>query len=48
VPSLKQHLGPITVIFDFVNPVFAFGRLIDRRSKLRFNELEWDNAGHAN
>src|SRR5262245_59035149 len=47
LPSLNQNLGAIAVIFDFVNPVLAFGRLIDRRSKLGLNELERDNAGHA-
>ena len=35
---LKQHLAAIAVVFDFVNPVMALGRLIDWRSKLRFNE----------
>ena len=47
LPTLNQDLGAIAVIFDFVNPVLAFGRLIDRRSKLGLNELERDNAGHA-
>ena len=35
---LKQHLAAIAVVFDFVNAVMALGRLIDWRSKLRFNE----------
>jgi hypothetical protein len=38
--SLKQQLAAIAVVFDFVNPVLAFGRLIDRRSKLRLDERE--------
>jgi hypothetical protein len=34
LPSLKQHLAAIAVVFDFVNPVLALWRLIDRGSKL--------------
>ena len=40
LPSLKQHLAAIAVMFDFVNPVLAFWRLIDRGSKLGLNEPE--------
>jgi hypothetical protein len=40
LPLLKQNLAAIAVVFDFVNPVMALGRLIDWRSKLRFNEPE--------
>jgi hypothetical protein len=47
LPTFNQDLGAVAVIFDFVNPVLAFGRLIDRRSKLWLNELERANAGHA-
>jgi hypothetical protein len=31
--SLKQHLAAIAIMFDFVNPVPAFWRLIDRGRK---------------
>jgi hypothetical protein len=31
-------LAAIAIVFDFVNPVLAFGRLIDRGSKLRLDE----------
>jgi hypothetical protein len=33
-------LAAIAVVFDFVNPVLAVRRLIDRGSKLGLNELE--------
>ena len=40
LPSLKQHLAAIAIVFDFVNPVLAMGRLIDQGSKLRLDEPE--------
>jgi len=40
LPSLKQHLAAIAIVFDFVNPVLALRRLIDRGSELGLNELE--------
>jgi hypothetical protein len=40
LPSLKQHLAAIAIVFDFVNPVLALWRLIHRGSKLGLNELE--------
>ena len=40
LPWLKQHLASIAIVFEFVNPVLAFGRLIDRGSKLGLNEPE--------
>ena len=30
LPSLKQHLAAITVMFDFVNPLLAFRRPVRR------------------
>jgi len=38
--SLNQHLGAIAIVFDFVNPVLALWRLLDRRSKPRLDEPE--------
>jgi hypothetical protein len=38
--ALDHHLRAVAIVFDFVNPVLAFGRLIDRGSKLRFNKYE--------
>ena len=38
--SLKQHLAAIAIVFDFVNPVLALWRLIDRGSKLWLDEPE--------
>src|SRR5262245_18632500 len=47
-PPLQQHLTAKAVIFDFVNPLLAFGRLIDRGSQLRLDESEPVNdAGHG-
>ena len=40
IPPLKQHLAAIAIVFDFVNPVLAFRRLIDGGSKLGLNEFE--------
>ena len=40
LPSLKQHLAAIAIVFEFVNPVPAFRRLIYRGSKLGLNEPE--------
>jgi hypothetical protein len=37
---LKQYLAAIAVMFDFVNPVLAFGRLIDRGSKLGLDKAK--------
>ena len=38
--ALNHYLRAVAIVFDFVNPVLAFGRLIDRRSKLRLDESE--------
>jgi hypothetical protein len=38
--ALKQYLAAISVILNFVNPVLALWRLIDRRRKLGLNEFE--------
>ncbi len=40
LPLLKQDLAAKAIVFEFVNPVHAFGRLIDRGRKLGFNETE--------
>jgi hypothetical protein len=44
LPSRKQHLAAIAVIFDFVNPVIPLRGLIDERCELRLDEY---NARHA-
>ena len=38
--ALNHHLRAIAIVFDFVNPVLALGRLIDRGSKLGLDEFE--------
>ena len=38
--SLNQHLGAITIVFDFVNPVLALRWLIDQGGKLGLDEPE--------
>jgi hypothetical protein len=38
--AINYHLRAVAIVFDFVNPVLAFGRLIDRGSKLRLDEPE--------
>ena len=38
--SLKQHLRAVAIVFDFVNPMLALWRLIDRGSKLGLDEPE--------
>ena len=40
LPSLKQHLAATAVMFDFVNPVRAFGRHVHGGRRLRLNETE--------
>ena len=40
LPRLKQYLASIPIVFEFVNPVLAFGWLIDRGGKLGLNEPE--------
>jgi hypothetical protein len=45
LPSLKEHLATIAIMFDFVNPVLAFGWLIDRGSKLGFDKLKRHSDG---
>ena len=48
LPTVEQYLAAIAIMFDFVNPVLAFGRLIDRRSKLRLDKAKPINdAEHA-
>src|SRR5262245_66387137 len=47
-PRLKQHLAAIAVMFEFVNPLLAVGRLIHRRSELGHDEAKRRrNAGHT-
>jgi hypothetical protein len=41
---LKQHLGAIAIVFDFVNPVIPLWWLIDRGSKLWLYESEGHEA----
>src|SRR6478752_10321107 len=38
--SLNQHLGAITIVFDFVNPVLALWWLINQGGKLGLDEPE--------
>ena len=38
--ALNHHLRAVAIVFDFVNPVLALGRLIDRGSKLWLDESE--------
>ena len=38
--AINHHLRAVAIVFDFVNPVLAFWRLIDRGSKLRLDEPE--------
>jgi hypothetical protein len=38
--AINHHLRTVTIVFDFVNPVLALWRLIDRGSKLWFDEPE--------
>jgi hypothetical protein len=40
--SLNQYLGAIAIVFDFVDPVLALWRLIDRGNKLWLDEPEPD------
>jgi hypothetical protein len=47
LPSLKQHLATVAVVFDLVNPVLALRRLIDRGSKLGRDKAKARNAGHG-
>jgi len=35
---LDQHLAAIAIMLDFVNPVFALGRLVNEGSKLGLDE----------
>jgi hypothetical protein len=48
LPSLKQHLAAIAIVFDFVNPVLPLWRLIDRGSKLWLDKSQAGGyAGHG-
>ena len=38
--ALNHYLRAVAIVFDFMNPVLAFWRLIDRGSKLRLDEPE--------
>ena len=38
--ALNHHLRAVAIVFDFVNPVLALWRLIDRGSKLGLEESE--------
>jgi hypothetical protein len=40
-PALKKQLTAKAIMFDFVNPLLAFGRSIDRGSKLGINTTEF-------
>ena len=40
VTTLAPSQDAEAIVLDFVNPGLAFWRLIDRRRKLGFNELE--------
>ena len=40
LPALNQHLAAIAIVFDFVNPMLALRRLIDRRGELGLDEPE--------
>ena len=46
MPALKQDLAAIPIVFDFVNPVLALWRLIDRGSKLGRDKAN-GNTGQA-
>ena len=45
LPALNQHLAAIAIVFDFVNPMLALRRLIDRGSELGLDEPE--SGGYA-
>jgi hypothetical protein len=36
--ALNHYLRAVAIVFDFMNPVLALWRLIDRGRKLRFDE----------
>ena len=38
--ALNHYLRAVAIVFDFMNPVLPFWRLIDRGSKLRLDEPE--------
>jgi hypothetical protein len=38
--ALNHHLTAVAIVFDFVNPVLALWRLLDRGSKLWLDESE--------
>ena len=38
--TLNHHLRAIAIVFDFMNPVLSFWRMIDRGSKLRLDKPE--------
>ena len=40
LPALNQHLAAIAIVLDFVNPMLALRRLIDRGSELGLDEPE--------
>src|SRR4029077_3328594 len=40
LPALNQHLAAIAIVFDFVNPMLALRRLIDRGGELGLDEPE--------
>jgi len=40
LPALNQHLAAIAIVFDFVNPMLALWRLIDRGTELGLDEPE--------
>ena len=41
--TLNHYLRAVPIVFDFVNPVFAFWRLIDSGGKLWLDEPEARN-----
>ena len=45
--ALNHYLRAVAIVFDFMNPVLALWRLIDRGSKLGRDKGKERNAEHA-
>ena len=46
--SRKQHLAPIAIVFELVNPVTSLWGFIDRGRKLWLDEMEFAiHEGHS-
>jgi SOS response associated peptidase (SRAP) len=45
--ALDYQYGAVAVMLDFMNPVSAFGRLVNRGSKLGRDKAKTGKAGHA-